>query len=177
MWWEELDFAYMGVIDGHDVRQLRAALRDALAAERPVVVHCATVKGKGFAPAEEGGLEGMEKWHAAKPKSIAERRPRGRRRRLRPAPKPAPPAYTDVFGKALVSECERDERIIGITAAMNSGTGPQPPPERASRSLLRRRHRRAAGGPVRHRPCAVGVQAGGRDLLDLPAARLRPDRP
>ncbi|MGH2872435.1 MAG: 1-deoxy-D-xylulose-5-phosphate synthase N-terminal domain-containing protein, partial [Solirubrobacteraceae bacterium] len=71
LWWEELDFAYMGVIDGHDVRALRRALREALTAERPVVVHCATVKGKGFAPAEEGGLEGMEKWHAAKPKSIA----------------------------------------------------------------------------------------------------------
>src|SRR3954453_1657548 len=71
LWWEELDFAYMGVIDGHDVRALRRALREALTAERPVVVHCATVKGKGFAPAEDGGLEGMEKWHAAKPKSIA----------------------------------------------------------------------------------------------------------
>src|SRR6202451_3329380 len=70
LWWEELDWAYMGVVDGHDVRALREALREALAAERPVVVHVATVKGKGFAPAEEGGLEGMEKWHAAKPKSI-----------------------------------------------------------------------------------------------------------
>ena len=60
----------MGVIDGHDVKALREALREALAAERPVVVHIATVKGKGFAPAEEGGLEGMEKWHAAKPNSI-----------------------------------------------------------------------------------------------------------
>ena len=70
LWWEELDWAYMGVIDGHDVRALREALREALAAERPVVVHIATVKGKGFAPAEEGGLEGMEKWHAAKPNSI-----------------------------------------------------------------------------------------------------------
>jgi len=70
LWWEELDWAYMGVVDGHDVRALREALREALAAERPVVVHIATVKGKGFAPAEDGGLEGMEKWHAAKPKSI-----------------------------------------------------------------------------------------------------------
>src|ERR1022692_1212059 len=70
LFWEELDWAYMGVIDGHDVRALREALREALAAERPVVVHVATVKGKGFAPAEDGGLEGMEKWHAAKPKSI-----------------------------------------------------------------------------------------------------------
>src|SRR6188508_2390433 len=71
LFWEELDWAYMGVIDGHDVSQLRGALRQAFEAERPVVVHVATVKGKGFAPAEEGGLEGMEKWHAAKPKSIA----------------------------------------------------------------------------------------------------------
>jgi 1-deoxy-D-xylulose-5-phosphate synthase len=135
LWWEELDWAYMGVVDGHDVRALRRALREALAAERPVVVHCATVKGKGFAPAEEGGLEGMEKWHAAKPKSIQNRTPTttpntapapatlapqhtGKR-----APKPAPPAYTQVFGQALVAEARRDERVIGITAAMNSGTG------------------------------------------------------
>jgi 1-deoxy-D-xylulose-5-phosphate synthase len=50
LWWEELDWAYMGVVDGHDTKALREALREALAAERPVVVHIATVKGKGFAP-------------------------------------------------------------------------------------------------------------------------------
>ncbi len=122
LWWEELDFAYIGVIDGHDVRELRLALRDALDAGRPVVIHCATVKGKGFAPAEEGGLEGMEKWHAAKPKSIANGAP-AKAAAASPAAKPAPPAYTEVFGNALVRECHRDERIIGITAAMNSGTG------------------------------------------------------
>ena len=120
LWWEELDWAYLGVIDGHDVRAMRRALRTAFEAERPVVIHCATVKGKGFAPAEDGGLEGMEKWHAAKPKSIAARQPA-------PAPSrpssPAPPQYTQVFGEALVRECERDPRVIGITAAMNSGTG------------------------------------------------------
>ena len=71
LWWEELDWAYIGVVDGHDVKAMRRALREALAAERPVVIHAATVKGKGFAPAEDGGLEGMEQWHAAKPKSIA----------------------------------------------------------------------------------------------------------
>lgn len=125
LWWEELDWAYMGVVDGHDVKALREALREALAAERPVVVHIATVKGKGFAPAEDGGLEGMERWHAAKPKSILNGSP------TRPAPvlptdQPLiapPPQYTQVFGEALVRECERDERIVGITAAMNSGTG------------------------------------------------------
>jgi 1-deoxy-D-xylulose-5-phosphate synthase len=70
LFFEELDLAYMGVIDGHDVHALRDALREAFEADRPVVVHIHTVKGKGFAPAEEGGLEGMEKWHAAKPNSI-----------------------------------------------------------------------------------------------------------
>jgi len=120
LWWEELDWAYMGVVDGHDVRALREALREALAAERPVVVHIATVKGKGFAPAEEGGLEGMEKWHAAKPRSILNGAPSAP---ASPAAKPAPKQYTQVFGEALVRECERDERVVGITAAMNSGTG------------------------------------------------------
>src|SRR5688572_8825516 len=122
LFWEELDWAYMGVVDGHDVRALRRALHAAFEAERPVVVHCATVKGKGFSPAEDGGLEGMEKWHAAKPKSIAGGRPAPSR------PKPAgavaaPPQYTQVFGEAMVRECERDPRVVGITAAMNSGTG------------------------------------------------------
>ncbi len=104
------------------MRALRRALRSAFAAGRPVVVHVATVKGKGFAPAEDGGLEGMERWHAAKPKSIANGI-------AAPAPPPAadapdpPPQYTAVFGNALVAECHRDHRVVGITAAMNSGTG------------------------------------------------------
>jgi 1-deoxy-D-xylulose-5-phosphate synthase len=120
LWWEELDWAYTGVIDGHDVRALRVALTDALAAERPVVVHIATVKGKGFGPAEHGGQEGMERWHAAKPRSIAGGVPTP----ALPAPASAPPPqYTTVFGEALVAECRRDPRVVGITAAMNSGTG------------------------------------------------------
>jgi 1-deoxy-D-xylulose-5-phosphate synthase len=123
LFWEELDWAYMGVIDGHDTRALRRALRSALSAERPVVVHIATVKGKGFAPAEEGGLEGMEQWHAAKPKSIANGAPVA----AKPAPAngapAAPPQYTTVFGQAMVDEVRRDRRVVGITAAMNSGTG------------------------------------------------------
>ncbi|MEA2322188.1 MAG: 1-deoxy-D-xylulose-5-phosphate synthase [Solirubrobacteraceae bacterium] len=120
LWWEELDWAYVGVIDGHDTRALRGALRDALAADRPVVVHVSTVKGRGFAPSEEGGLEGMEKWHAAKPKSIANGVPAP----AKPAPPvPAPPQYTAVFGNAMVDEVRRDRRVVGITAAMNSGTG------------------------------------------------------
>ncbi|HZA89911.1 MAG TPA: 1-deoxy-D-xylulose-5-phosphate synthase [Solirubrobacterales bacterium] len=139
---EELDLAYMGVIDGHSVRALRGAITEGLNAGRPVVVHIHTVKGKGFAPAEEGGLEGMEKWHAAKPGSIVDRRPAPKKEAPKPVPvresdspesiapekleKPppaAPPQYTAVFADALVAEATRDPRVIGITAAMAGGTG------------------------------------------------------
>jgi 1-deoxy-D-xylulose-5-phosphate synthase len=121
LFFEELDLAYVGVIDGHDVKALRQAIGEALEADRPVVVHCKTVKGKGFAPAEEGGLEGMEKWHAAKPGSVVNGA-------AAPKKKQGPggtaaPQYTTVFGEALVEECRRDARVVGITAAMNSGTG------------------------------------------------------
>jgi len=122
LFFEELDLAYVGVIDGHNVKALRRAIGEALEADRPVVVHCKTVKGKGFEPAEEGGLEGMEKWHAAKPGSISN----GVVAAAAPKRKPkfaAPPQYTTVFGESLVEECRRDERVVGITAAMNSGTG------------------------------------------------------
>jgi 1-deoxy-D-xylulose-5-phosphate synthase len=141
LFFEELDIAYMGVIDGHDVHALREALREAFEAERPVVVHIHTVKGKGFLPAEEGGLESMEKWHAAKPNSIVNGKPAA----AKPVPvtetdapdaiapemleKPpaagAPPQYTQVFADAIVAEAEADRRVIGITAAMAGGTGLQ----------------------------------------------------
>jgi 1-deoxy-D-xylulose-5-phosphate synthase len=150
LFFEELDLAYMGPVDGHDVTELRASLRKALEAGRPVVVHIQTVKGKGFEPAEEGGLEGMEKWHAAKPGSIVDRReapstksaatktadgsqpkpvpvsesdsPEKIEKLEKPPPK-APPQYTSVFADALVEEAKRDPRVIGITAAMAGGTG------------------------------------------------------
>jgi 1-deoxy-D-xylulose-5-phosphate synthase len=124
LFFEELDLAYVGVIDGHDVAALRESIGEALEADRPVVVHIKTVKGKGFAPAEEGGLEGMEKWHAAKPASIVDRKAAPKKAPSTATPAPvAPPQYTTVFGEALVRECRRDERVVGITAAMNSGTG------------------------------------------------------
>ncbi len=118
--WEELGWAYTGVIDGHDVHALRIALRSALAAERPVLVHIATIKGKGFAPAEDGGQEGQERWHAAKPKSIMGGVVAAPAMPKLPTP---PPQFTTVFGEALVNECIRDRRVVGITAAMNTGTG------------------------------------------------------
>jgi len=123
LFFEELDLAYMGVIDGHDMGALREAIGEALEADRPVVVHCKTVKGKGFAPAEDGGLEGMEAWHAAKPASIVNGALAPKKPRPAKDPNPAPAQYTKVFGDALVAEAKRDPRVIGITAAMNTGTG------------------------------------------------------
>jgi 1-deoxy-D-xylulose-5-phosphate synthase len=140
LFFEELDLAYMGVIDGHDVKALRRALTEAFEAERPVVVHIHTVKGKGFAPAEANGLQSMEEWHAAKPNSIVNGRPTAAEKtvpvqetdspegieRLEKPPAPgSPPQYTKVFADAMVAEAERDERVIGITAAMAGGTGLQ----------------------------------------------------
>jgi 1-deoxy-D-xylulose-5-phosphate synthase len=140
LFFEELDLAYMGVIDGHDVHALREALSEAFEADRPVVVHVHTVKGKGFAPAEEGGLESMEEWHAAKPKSIVNGEPAGTPKPVpvtetdspegielleKPPAASAPPQYTKVFAGAMVAEAKADERVIGITAAMAGGTGLQ----------------------------------------------------
>jgi 1-deoxy-D-xylulose-5-phosphate synthase len=141
LFFEELDLAYMGVIDGHDVHALREALTEAFAADRPVIVHIHTVKGKGFTAAEEGGLESMEEWHAAKPNSIVEGRPavkepkpvpvtetdspEGIELLERPPAASSPPQYTKVFADAIVAEAEADERVIGITAAMAGGTGLQ----------------------------------------------------
>jgi 1-deoxy-D-xylulose-5-phosphate synthase len=139
LFFEELDLAYMGVIDGHDVHALRQALSEAFEADRPVVVHIHTVKGKGFAPAEEGGLEGMEKWHAAKPHSIVDGAPapkklvpvtetdspEGIERLEEPPPPSSPTQYTQVFADAMVAEARRDSRVVGITAAMAGGTGLQ----------------------------------------------------
>jgi 1-deoxy-D-xylulose-5-phosphate synthase len=65
----------------------------------------------------------MEKWHAAKPKSIANGAPASAPAKAATPAKPRAPQYTQVFGEALVAECRADDRVIGITAAMNSGTG------------------------------------------------------
>ena len=138
---EELDLAYVGPIDGHDVAALRKALSEAIDADRPVVVHAQTVKGRGFAPAEEGGLAGMEKWHAAKPGSIVggedaksglvpikeSDSPEAIAPEMLEKPTPAddPPQYTAVFADAMVREAEADPRVVGITAAMAGGAGLQ----------------------------------------------------
>jgi 1-deoxy-D-xylulose-5-phosphate synthase len=109
---EELGFSYVGPIDGHDMGQVLQTLRAARArATGPVLIHAVTVKGKGFAPAENSAdkYHGVSKFdpltgEQAKAKSNA-------------------PAYTNVFGTALTEEAARDPRVVAITAAMPSGTG------------------------------------------------------
>ncbi len=109
---EELGFSYIGPIDGHDMAQLLPVLRSVKARSTgPVLIHCCTVKGKGYAPAEGSAdcYHGVAKFDV----------PTGEQKKS----KPNAPSYTSVFGKALVAEAARDSRVVGITAAMPSGTG------------------------------------------------------
>ena len=120
LFFEELDLAYVGVIDGHDVRALREAIGEALEADRPVVVHAKTVKGKGFAPAEEGGLEGMEKWHAAKPASIVNGAPASSKPKKR-----TPPASRSPSRRRSTRPCSA--RRWSTSAAATSASAASPP--------------------------------------------------
>ncbi|MCE5254008.1 MAG: 1-deoxy-D-xylulose-5-phosphate synthase [Actinomycetia bacterium] len=110
MLFEELGFTYVGVIDGHDIEELRASIRRCLAIEGPVLLHCRTVKGKGYPPAERqpGRYHGIPRFSVATGESLD---PEG------------PTSFTRAFGEALVALARDDERIIGITAAMANGTG------------------------------------------------------
>jgi len=109
---EELGFDYIGPIDGHDMDQLLSVLRTAkVRATGPVLIHACTVKGKGYAPAEGSD----DKYHGVAKFDVAT----GAQKKSRPNA----PSYTKVFGETLVKEAELDARIVGITAAMPSGTG------------------------------------------------------
>jgi 1-deoxy-D-xylulose-5-phosphate synthase len=109
---EELGFTYIGPIDGHSMPELLATLRAARArATGPVLIHALTVKGKGYAPAEASA----DKYHGVSKFDVAT----GAQAKSRPNA----PAYTTVFGQALTDEAARDDRIVGVTAAMPSGTG------------------------------------------------------
>lgn len=111
---EALGFAYFGPIDGHDISALRAAIQRTADLDRPVLLHVHTQKGKGYGPAETDG----EAMHGSGPFAPDSGRA------ARPSSSP-PPAYTEVFGRALVREAEHDPRVVGITAAMLKGTGLQ----------------------------------------------------
>lgn len=110
---EALGFAYIGPIDGHDLHAVRTAIHQVKGMDRPAIVHVKTTKGKGYAPAEAHG----EAMHGATPFEVGSGKAKSK--------SAGPASYTDVFGRALVAEAERDPRVVGITAAMLKGTGMQ----------------------------------------------------
>ena len=109
---ESLRFRYFGPVDGHDIHRLVKVMNDLKNIPGPKILHCLTVKGKGFANAEKD----QTKWHAPglfdkitgeihKPKDNG----------------PQPPKYQDVFGHTMVELAEKNPKIVGITPAMPSG--------------------------------------------------------
>ena len=110
---EEMGFYYVGPIDGHNLDHLLPVLRNVRDSSEhgPVLVHVVTQKGKGYAPAEDAD----DKFHAVSKFNIITGE------QSKSAPKA--PSYTNVFADTLIQEAERDLSIVGVTAAMPSGTG------------------------------------------------------
>ncbi len=109
---EEFGIRYLGPIDGHDLPLVISTLEFAKTCDHPVVIHILTKKGKGF----EAALKQPEKFHGLGPYDA--------QTGATPPLKPGTPAnYQDIFGDTMVKLCQRDTSIVGITAAMPSGTG------------------------------------------------------
>jgi 1-deoxy-D-xylulose-5-phosphate synthase len=109
---EELGFYYVGPIDGHNLGHLLPILKNVRDMQGgPVLVHVVTKKGKGYPPAEAAD----DKYHGVSAFDVITG--------AQAKPKTGAPTYTRVFADALVDEARRDDRIIGITAAMPEGTG------------------------------------------------------
>jgi 1-deoxy-D-xylulose-5-phosphate synthase len=109
---EALGFFYVGPIDGHNFDHLLPVLRNVKAAEEgPILVHVVTQKGKGYPPAEAS----PDKYHGVAPFDVVS----GQQAKARPNA----PSYTKVFGESLIAVGRKDDRIVGVTAAMGSGTG------------------------------------------------------
>jgi 1-deoxy-D-xylulose-5-phosphate synthase len=109
---EELGFKYFGPIDGHNLSELIATFKQAHKVAGPVLVHVATVKGKGYAIAEQDRVG----YHAQTPFNLVTGK-------AIPSSKPKPPGYAKVFAHTLTKLAENNPKIIGITAAMGTGTG------------------------------------------------------
>ena len=110
---EELGFYYMGPIDGHNMEHLIPVLKNLRDSDipGPVLLHCVTVKGKGYAPAETSA----DKYHGvSKFDVITGTQQKGTSNA---------PSYTKVFANSLIKEADKDDKIIAITAAMPDGTG------------------------------------------------------
>ena len=109
---EELGFYYVGPIDGHNLDHLLPILKNVRdVRDGPVLVHVVTKKGKGYPPAEAA----HDKYHGVSAFDVITG--------AQSKPKTNAPTYTRVFADALVEEARRDEKIIGVTAAMPDGTG------------------------------------------------------
>ncbi|MEM7289068.1 MAG: 1-deoxy-D-xylulose-5-phosphate synthase [Pseudomonadota bacterium] len=109
---EELGFYHIGPIDGHDLSTLIPVLRNVKDnAKGPVLIHCITRKGHGYPPAEASA----DKYHGVSKFDVVTG--------AQSKSKPNAPSYTKVFGQALAQEASYDDKIVGITAAMPSGTG------------------------------------------------------
>ncbi len=108
---EELGFTYIGPIDGHNLEDLIDTFQLAHSTKGPVLVHVATVKGKGYEIAENDQVG----YHAQSPFNLATGK-------AIPSSKPKPPKYQDVFADVLLKLAANDPRIVGITAAMATGT-------------------------------------------------------
>jgi len=109
---EELGFTYMGPIDGHNLEELITTFQLAHKTPGPVLVHVATTKGKGYEVAEQDQVG----YHAQNPFNLATGK-------AIPSSKPKPPGYSKVFGETLTKLAENNPKVIGITAAMATGTG------------------------------------------------------
>jgi 1-deoxy-D-xylulose-5-phosphate synthase len=111
---ESLNLRYFGPVDGHDVDHLVEILKDLKDIPGPKILHCITVKGKGYGPAESGN---KTTWHA--PGTFDKLT--GEIYKKTPST-PQAPKYQDVFGHTLIELAEQDPRIMGVTPAMPSGS-------------------------------------------------------
>ncbi len=111
---ESLNLRYFGPVDGHDVDHLVHVLNDLKNIKGPKLLHCVTVKGKGYGPAEKGNAT---TWHA--PGTFDKITGEIHKKTYE---KPQPPKYQDVFGHTLVELAKADSKIMGITPAMPSGS-------------------------------------------------------
>src|SRR5262245_40363443 len=108
---EEMGMRYLGPIDGHNLTLLISTLEFAKTCDQPIVIHVLTKKGKGF----EAALKNPEKFHGLGPYDVTTGA-------TLPAKPGVPPNWQDVFGQAMVKLCQKDTTLVGITAAMPSGT-------------------------------------------------------
>ena len=112
VFFEEMGLRYLGPIDGHNLPLLISTLEFAKQCDHPIVIHVLTQKGKGF----EAALKQPEKFHGLGPYNAQT----GETASAKPG---TPPQYQDVMGQTMVRLCQSNPSVVGITAAMPSGTG------------------------------------------------------